>query len=142
MRTLIIKTPLPMLTKEQIIPYLDTYVRSFEFNRASEYVNVSSCHRVIAHVLLRRHYRKVAPQCIRHTFESLSFSPETIRRAVKDGFDMGVIERLEGGDDEKRGYDDATTRRRVETTREEKRQRKRSGLLMSLPSPGGGLGGA
>ena len=87
-----------MLTKEQIIPYLDTYVRSFEFNRASEYVNVSSCHRVIAHVLLRRHYRKVAPQCIRHTFESLSFSPETIRRAVKDGFDMGVIERLEGGD--------------------------------------------
>ena len=87
-----------MLTKEQIIPYLDTYVRSFEFNRASEYVNVSSCHRVIAHVLLRRHYRKVVAQCIRHTFEDLSFSPETIRRAVKDGFDMGMIERVEGGD--------------------------------------------
>ena len=93
-----IKTPLPMLTKEQIIPYLDTYVRSFEFNRASEYVNISSCHRVIAHVLLRRHYRKVVAQCIRHTFEGVSFSPETIRRAVKDGVDMGMIERMEGGD--------------------------------------------
>jgi len=90
-----------MLTKEQIIPYLDAYVRSLEDgvnNPSRTYVNVSLCHRLIANVLLRNHYRKDEPRCIRHTFEALRFSPETIRRAVKDGFDMGVIERVEGGD--------------------------------------------
>ena len=90
-----------MLTKEQIIPYLDAYVRSLEpvvTNRAREYVNISLCHRLIANVLLRRHYRKYTPQCIRHTFEGFPFSPETIRRAVKDGFDMDIIERVSGGD--------------------------------------------
>lgn len=61
-------------------------------------MNISLCHRLIANVLLRVHYRKDEPQCIRHTFEGFPFSPETIRRAVKDGFDMGIIERAEGGD--------------------------------------------
>ena len=90
-----------MLKRDQILPYLDAYVRSLEpviNNRAREYANISLCHRLIAHVLLRVHYRKDEPQCIRHTFEGFPFSPETIRRAVKDGFDMGVIERAEGGD--------------------------------------------
>ena len=86
-----------MLTKDQIIPYLDAYVRSLE-DGITNHVNISLCHRLIANVLLRAHYRKDAPQCIRYTFEGFPFSPETIRRAVKDGFEMGIIERVEGGD--------------------------------------------
>ena len=90
-----------MLKRDQILPYLDAYVRSLEpvvDNPSRTYVNISLCHRLIANVLLRRHYRKYTPQCIRYTFEGYPFSPETIRRAVKDGFDMAVIERVEGGD--------------------------------------------
>jgi len=90
-----------MLKRDQIIPYLDAYVRSLEDgvnNPSRTYVNISLCHRLIANVLLRAHYRKDEPQSIRHTFEGFPFSPETIRRAVKDGFDMAVIERVEGGD--------------------------------------------
>jgi hypothetical protein len=31
-------------------------------------------------------------------YDVLPFSPETIRRAVKDGVDMGVVEVVRGGD--------------------------------------------
>jgi len=85
-----------MLTKDQILPFLDTVIRSY--SSPTKYASISTCHRLIALTLLRVHYRKDAPQSIRHTFEGFPFSPETIRRAVKDGFDMGVIERAEGGD--------------------------------------------
>ena len=85
-----------MLKQDQILPYLDTVIRSYE--APSKYVSISTCHRLVALALLRAHYRKDVPQCIRYTFEGFPFSPETIRRAVKDGFDMGIIERVEGGD--------------------------------------------
>ena len=85
-----------MLTKDQIIPFLDTVIRSY--GSPSKYASISTCHRLVALALLRIHYRKDAPRCIRYTFEGFPFSPETIRRAVKDGFDMGIIERVEGGD--------------------------------------------
>lgn len=90
-----------MLKRDQILPYLNAYVRSLEpvtNNQARKYVNMSLCHRLVANVLLRGHYRKDEPQCIRRTFEGFPFSPETIRRAVKDGMDIGIIEHVKGGD--------------------------------------------
>lgn len=85
-----------MLTKNQIIPFLDTVIRSY--GEPSKYASISTCHRLVALALLRRHYRGDAPRGITCMYDVIPFSPETIRRAVKDGFDMGIIERVEGGD--------------------------------------------
>ena len=85
-----------MLTKDQIIPFLNTCIRSYA--SPFKYASISPCHRLVTLVLLRRHYRNEEPKGITCLYDVLSYSPETIRRAVKDGFDMGIIERASGGD--------------------------------------------
>lgn len=85
-----------MLTKEQIIPFLNTCIRSY--TSPSKYSSISPCHRLVALALLRRHYRSEVPRGVTCMYDVLPFSPETIRRAVKDGVDMGVVEIVRGGD--------------------------------------------
>jgi hypothetical protein len=85
-----------MLTQEQILPFLDTCIRSY--GSPSKYASISTCHRLVALALLRRHYRNEEPKGITCLYDVLPYSPETIRRAVCDGVDMDMIERVEMGD--------------------------------------------
>ena len=85
-----------MLTKDQIIPFLNTCIRSYA--SPFKYASISPCHRLVTLVLLRRHYRNEEPKGITCLYDVLSYSPETIRRAVSDGVDMDMIERVEMGD--------------------------------------------
>lgn len=90
-----------MLKQNMIVPYLDTYLRSFisdHKNLARTFVKMSLCHRVIAHVFLRRHYLKQEPRGIVCMYDVLPFSPETIRRAVNDGLGIGLLEEDNWGD--------------------------------------------
>jgi len=90
-----------LLKRNQIRAYLETYIQSFTHKRTAPvnvYVRMSLCHRVIAHALLRRHYNNEEPRGITCMYNVIPFSPETIRRAVKDGVEMGVIDVVNGGD--------------------------------------------
>lgn len=90
-----------MLKRKQILPYLNTYIQSFTHKRTAPvnmYVRMSLCHRVIAHALLRRHYTNEEPKGITCMYNVIPFSPETIRRAIKDGVEMGIIKVVNGGD--------------------------------------------
>ena len=87
---------LNMLTQEQILPFLDTVIQSYVSPIKS--ASLSTCHRLVSLTLLRRHYRNETPKGITSMYDVLPYSPETIRRAVKDGFDTGMIERVAIGD--------------------------------------------
>ena len=85
-----------MLKRDQILPFLDTCIRSY--GSTSKYVKLSTCHRLVAFTLLRRHYRGDAPRGITCMYDVLPYSPETIRRAVADGVDLDMVEVVRGGD--------------------------------------------
>jgi len=80
------------LNRDQIIPTLDVILR-INLN-PSEYSRLSRCHRLIAVMLVRRHYLYEDAESISNTFNELPFSSETTRRAVRDGVRMGIINEI------------------------------------------------
>ena len=81
---------------ECIVPCLDAIIRSY--TDPSPHARISACHRLVGVALLRRHYRDETPRGITCMYDHLPFSKETIRRAVRDGIDMGYIEVISGTD--------------------------------------------
>ena len=94
------------LKRDQIVPYFDAYMRSFKtgiaHNEARSYVSISLCHRLVANILLRRHYLGENADCIMCVLEDLPHSTETKRRAVRDGVRMGVIDESDDLNDRRR----------------------------------------
>lgn len=94
-----------MLKRDQIVPYLDAYMRSFTngiTNQARAYVKISMTHRVIANGLLLYHYKGYDSAGVKCAVEVSPFSEETTRRAIRDGIDMGVIDEVEDKTDRRR----------------------------------------
>jgi len=90
-----------MLKRNQILPFLETRLECANLLSKSNlltFLNMSQCHRLLAVALLLGHYRGDIPKGITCMYNVIPFSAETIRRAVKDGVDMGVIEVVNGGD--------------------------------------------
>ena len=90
-----------MLKRNQILPYLETRLelaKSSSKNNAEIFASMSQCHRLLAASLLLGHYRGDEARGITCMYDVLPFSPETIRRAVKDGVEMGIIDVVNGGD--------------------------------------------
>ena len=90
-----------MLKRNQILPYLETRLECADLPRKSKsgiFTSMSHCHRLLAVALLLGHYRRDIPKGITCMYGVLPFSAETIRRAVKDGVAMGVIDVVNGGD--------------------------------------------
>ena len=94
-----------MLKRDQIVPYLDAYMRSFSdgiTNQARAYVKISMCHRVIANGLLLHHYKGYDSIAVKTVVKGSPFSEETTRRAIRDGIDMGIIDEVEDKTDRRR----------------------------------------
>ena len=75
-----------MLKRDQIVPYLDAYMRSFRdgiTNQARAYVKISTCHRVIANGLLLHHYKGYGLISVKTVVRRSPFSEETTRRAIR-----------------------------------------------------------
>lgn len=62
------------------------------------FVRMSQCHRLVSVALLLRYYKNEEAQGITCMYNVIPFSPETIRRAVKDGIELDVIKVENGGD--------------------------------------------
>ena len=94
-----------MLKRDQIVPYLDAYMRSFSdgiTNQARAYVKISTCHRVIANGLLLHHYKGYDSIAVKSVVKGSPFSEETTRRALRDGIDMEIIDEVEDKTDRRR----------------------------------------
>lgn len=90
-----------MLKRNQILPFLETRLECANLISKSNtltFINMSQCHRLITVALLLGHYRGEEARGITCMYGVLPFSSETIRRAVKDGVAMGVIDVVNGGD--------------------------------------------
>jgi len=88
------------LNRDQIVPTLDVILR---VNLTpSIYSRISRCHRLIAVILVRRHYTEQKPDCITCIFDELPFSRETTRRAVRDGVRLGIIDEVTDPNDRRR----------------------------------------
>lgn len=90
-----------MLKRDQILPYLDYCLRFHKSDASSPYVvfsRRSTCHRSLVLTLLYHHYSGNVLESISTLYSTLRFSPETIRRAVKDGIEEGCIEASKGRD--------------------------------------------
>ncbi len=88
------------LNRDQIVPTLDVILR-INLN-PSIYSRISRCHRLIAVILVRRHYLEEVADCITCIFGELPFSSETTRRAVRDGVRMGIIDEVTDPNDRRR----------------------------------------
>lgn len=94
-----------MLKRDQIVPYLDAYMRTFRdgsTNLARLFVRTSTCHRVIANGLLLHHYKGYDLISVKTVVRRSPFSEETTRRALRDGIDMGIIDKVEDKTDRRR----------------------------------------
>ena len=88
------------LKRDQIVPTLDVILR-INLN-PSIYSRISRCHRLIAVILVRRHYMNEGADCITCIFDDLPCSRETTRRAVRDGVRLGIIDEVTDPNDRRR----------------------------------------
>ena len=90
-----------MLKENEIIPALGFVVNrntSTKFGCVGRFVRTSRTHRIISDVLLLRHFRGDPPIYVSALIDSVLQSDESVRRAIKDGIAIGVIEVVTNGD--------------------------------------------
>ena len=90
-----------MLKENEIIPLLETLVKRHSHKHLTEvgrFVRTSLTHRIISDVLLLRHFRGDPPIYVSALIDSVLQSDESVRRAIKDGIAIGVVEVVTNGD--------------------------------------------
>ena len=93
--------PAVMLKENEIIKALEMVVHRHTTRYVcdiSRYVWMSRTHRIISDVLLLRHFRGEPPIYVSALINYVLQSDESVRRAIKDGIAIGVIEVVMSGD--------------------------------------------
>ena len=90
-----------MLKRDQITSYLGYCVEYHQTSSKNLYVSFSrrsGCHRALVLTLLHRHYSGSSLGSISSLYPVLRYSPETIRRAVKEGVQDDAVAVHDGKD--------------------------------------------
>jgi len=90
-----------MLDESNVIPFLETVVQRHtrtQLSRTGKYVRTSLTHRLIADVLLLRHFKNEPPIYVSDLVRLVKKSDETVRKAVDQGIYDGLIEVSPNGD--------------------------------------------